>query len=51
MPATVAGPFDHFDKAYWMTRDHALKEAVDAWLKRSLAAGQYGQALAAAAAR
>ena len=50
-PAAVAGPFDHFDKAYWMTRDPALKEAVDAWLKRSLAAGQYDKALAAAAAR
>jgi cyclohexadienyl dehydratase len=41
--------FDHFDKAYWMTRDPALKEAVDAWLRASLAAGQYDKALAAAA--
>ena len=48
-PATVADSFDHFDKAYWMTRDKALKDAVDAWLARSLAAGAYQKALAAAA--
>jgi cyclohexadienyl dehydratase len=38
-PATVADSFDQFDKAYWMTRDAALKQTVDAWLKASLAAG------------
>ncbi|MEH2513836.1 cyclohexadienyl dehydratase [Nitrobacteraceae bacterium AZCC 1564] len=47
--ARVPGPFDHFDKAYWMTRDGALKEAVDRWLTKSLRAGDYDKALAAAA--
>jgi cyclohexadienyl dehydratase len=46
----VTDSFDHFDKAYWMTRDAALKDAVDAWLQRSLAAGDYAKALATAAA-
>ena len=49
--ATVADSFDHFDKAYWMTRDPALKQTVDAWLKASLEAGQYQKALAAGPAR
>jgi cyclohexadienyl dehydratase len=42
-------PFDHFDKAYWMTHDAALKAAVDAVLKQKLDAGDYQKALAAAA--
>ncbi len=50
-PAAVAAPFDHFDKAYWMTRDDALKAAVDDVLKKKLAAGEYQKALAAAADR
>ena len=50
-PATVADSFDHFDKAYWMTRDLALKQTVDAWLKASLEAGQYEKALAVGPAR
>jgi cyclohexadienyl dehydratase len=49
-PAAVSDSFDHFDKAYWMTRDAALKDAVDAWLTESLKAGDYQKALAAAAA-
>lgn len=48
-PAAVAEPFDHFDKAYWMTHDDALKAAVDAVLKKELGAGDYQKALAAAA--
>jgi cyclohexadienyl dehydratase len=48
-PAAVKDSFDHFDKAYWMTKDAALKSAVDAWLQKSLAAGEYDKALAAAA--
>ena len=47
--AKVSGPFDHFDKAYWMTRDGALKEAVDGWLTKAVKAGDYDKALAAAA--
>jgi cyclohexadienyl dehydratase len=49
-PAAVADSFDHFDKAYWMTRDKALKDAVDGWLEKALKAGEYQKALAAAAA-
>jgi len=48
-PATVVDSFDHFDKAYWMTRDPALKQAVDAWLEQALRTGRYDKALAAAA--
>ncbi len=47
--AKVPGPFDHFAKAYWMTRDNALKQAVDGWLEKALRAGDYDKALAAAA--
>jgi cyclohexadienyl dehydratase len=49
-PASVSGPFDHFEKAYWMTSDPALKEAVDAWLKETLKSGLYEKALTEAAA-
>src|SRR5690242_16406412 len=48
-PAAVKDSFDHADKAYWMTKDAALKAAVDAWLTKALAAGDYDKALAAAA--
>jgi cyclohexadienyl dehydratase len=48
-PAAVKDSFDHADKAYWMTKDAALKAAVDAWLVKALAAGDYDKALAAAA--
>ncbi len=48
-PAVVPDAFDHFNKAYWMTRDQALKAAVDAVVKKSLGAGDYQRALAAAA--
>jgi cyclohexadienyl dehydratase len=47
-PAAVSDSFDHFEKAYWMTRDPALKQAVDAWLNQSLKSGEYTKALAAA---
>ncbi|WP_298956719.1 transporter substrate-binding domain-containing protein [uncultured Methylobacterium sp.] len=48
-PAAVPDSFDHADKAYWMTRDPALKQAVDAWLAPALKSGAYERALAAAA--
>ena len=48
-PAAVPDSFDHTDKAYWLTRDAALKAAVDDWLGRSLSAGLYRKALADAA--
>jgi cyclohexadienyl dehydratase len=48
-PAAVKDSFDHSDKAEWMTKDPALKAAVDAWLSKALAAGDYDKALADAA--
>jgi len=47
-PAAVPEAFDHFNKAYWMTRDQALKTAVDTVVTKSLDAGDYQRALAAA---
>jgi cyclohexadienyl dehydratase len=47
-PAKVRETFDRFDKAYWMTRDPALKAAVDAAVRKSLDAGEYQRALVAA---
>jgi cyclohexadienyl dehydratase len=44
--ATVPAPFDHFDKAYWMTRDPRLKAAVDDLVTKALASGAYRKALA-----
>jgi cyclohexadienyl dehydratase len=49
--AAVPDAFDHFDKAYWMTRDDALQAAVNAALKKKLDAGDYQKALAAAASK
>ena len=48
-PAVVRDSFDHTVKAYWMTRDSALKSAVDAYLTSALEAGEYDKALAASA--
>jgi cyclohexadienyl dehydratase len=48
-PAAVPLAFDHFDKAFWMTRDPPLKAAVDAVLKKSHEARDYQRALAAPA--
>ncbi|MGY2047182.1 transporter substrate-binding domain-containing protein [Methylobacterium sp. JK268] len=48
-PAAVPDTFDHADKGYWMTRDPALKQAVDGWLKAALTSGAYEKALEAAA--
>jgi cyclohexadienyl dehydratase len=49
-PAAVSEPFNHFEKAYWMTPDPALRQAVDAWLIPRLRSGRYDQAMAEAAA-
>ncbi|MGE7417946.1 transporter substrate-binding domain-containing protein [Methylobacterium tarhaniae] len=48
-PATVPDAFNKNDKAYWMTRDPALKAAVDEWLTKTLKSGAYARALAKAA--
>lgn len=45
-PASVPDSFDHSTKAYWMTRDHALKSAVDTYLEPALKAGFYDKLLA-----
>ncbi|AWN50061.1 amino acid ABC transporter [Methylobacterium terrae] len=48
-PAAVPDTFDKAEKAYWMTRDPALKSGVDEWLTKTLRSGAYGRALAKAA--
>lgn len=48
-PAAVRDSFDHTAKAYWMTRDPALKSVVDAYLTSALKTGAYDKALAASA--
>ncbi|MGX7705244.1 transporter substrate-binding domain-containing protein [Methylobacterium sp. Gmos1] len=48
-PAAVPEAFNKNDKAFWMTRDPALKSAVDGWLTTVLRSGAYGRALAKAA--
>jgi cyclohexadienyl dehydratase len=45
--AAVPNAFNHFEKAYWMTRDPALKSAVDAVVGKRLDNGDYLKALAA----
>jgi cyclohexadienyl dehydratase len=49
--ANVPDSFNHFNKAYWMTHDPALKASVDAALKKTLDAGDYQRALDAAAGK
>lgn len=48
-PAAVPDAFNKNEKAFWMSRDPALKAAVDEWLTRTLKSGAYGRALAKAA--
>ncbi|WP_053080513.1 transporter substrate-binding domain-containing protein [Methylobacterium variabile] len=48
-PAAVPDVFNKNDKAFWMTRDPALKAAVDGWLAKTLKSGAYSAALAKAA--
>ncbi len=43
-PADVPQAFDHFEKAYWMTRDPALQAAVDGAVEKHLDAGDYSRA-------
>jgi len=45
--AAVPDSFDHVEKAHWMTRHPALKDAVDHWLKQCLEADCYKKALEA----
>lgn len=48
-PAAVPDAFDHAAKAYWMTKDQSLKDAVDKWLTDCLKNGCYEAALKQAA--
>jgi cyclohexadienyl dehydratase len=50
-PGAVSDSFDHSEKAFWMTRDPALRAAVDAWLTPVVQSGRYEKALADAASR
>jgi cyclohexadienyl dehydratase len=47
-PATVPEAFTHFDKAYLLRRDPALKQAVDAWMTDAIASGKWHRFLEAA---
>lgn len=47
-PAAVAEPFTHFDKAYLLRRDPALKRAVDEWMEEAIASGKWQAYLKAA---
>jgi cyclohexadienyl dehydratase len=44
-PASVAAPFSHFQKAYLLPQDDEMKQFVDRWLARQLAAGAWSKAL------
>jgi cyclohexadienyl dehydratase len=50
-PADVPHAFNHFDKAYWMTRDSSLRAAVNAFVKKIIDTGAYQRELAAQADR
>jgi cyclohexadienyl dehydratase len=45
--ANVKEPFNHFDIAYRMTKDPALRAAVDKWLAQAKSDGTAEKALAA----
>jgi cyclohexadienyl dehydratase len=45
--ADVKEPFNHFDLAYWMTKDPALRAAVDKWLGQAQSDGTAEKARAA----
>ena len=48
--ASVAQPFTHLTKAWWLPQDAAFKQAVDAFLTRAKADGSWQAALDRAAA-
>jgi len=47
-PVAVSEPFTHFDKAYLLRRDPALKQAVDAWMSDAISSGKWKGFLGAA---
>jgi cyclohexadienyl dehydratase len=47
-PVAVSEPFTHFDKAYLLRRDPALKQAVDAWMRDAINGGKWNRFLGAA---
>jgi cyclohexadienyl dehydratase len=44
----VAAPFTRFEKAYWLRKDPALKQAVDQWMTAALGSGLWKAKLDAA---
>jgi len=44
-PAAVAAPFTHFEKAYLLPRDSAMKVFVDDWLRQQMVSGRWQAAL------
>lgn len=44
-PAPVAAPFTHFENAFLMRKDPALKQAVDSWMTETIASGQWKKTL------
>jgi cyclohexadienyl dehydratase len=47
-PAAVTAPFTHFDDAYLLRRDVALKQVVDGWMQQAIATGKWRRDLDAA---
>lgn len=45
--ANVADTFTKFEKAYWLRRDPAFKQAVDAWMTEAMANGKWKRFLEA----
>jgi cyclohexadienyl dehydratase len=46
--AAVSAPFTHFDDAYLMRKDPALRAVVDGWMWQAIASGRWKQAYDAA---
>jgi cyclohexadienyl dehydratase len=47
-PVAVKEPFTHFDNAYLLRKDPALKAAVDAFMRKQLDSGDWKKKLDAA---
>jgi cyclohexadienyl dehydratase len=47
-PASAPEPFTHFDKAYLLRKDPALKQAVDSWMSEAIRSGKWTRSLNAA---
>ena len=47
-PRRVPEPFTHFDKAFLLRKDQALKQAVDAWMSQAIGSGKWKRYMDAA---